>query len=97
MPGRSAFVVALMAPFVASLAGAATLPLEAVACAALSELATLSRAPFWLRPQPTPTIVAAAIAAVKNRIRMGISCAEGFRNNWRPERRVCAVAGRKRG
>src|SRR5689334_3157728 len=98
MPGPSAGVVALMAPLVVSLAGAATLPLEAVACAALSALAMLSRAPFWLcPPQPTPVIVAAVIAAVRNRIRIGISFAGGFRNNPESERRVCAAAGRKRG
>src|SRR5689334_12781373 len=77
MPGPSAGVVALIAPLVVSLAGA-TLPLAAVACAALSVPALLSRVPFW-PPQPRPTIVAAAIAAVENRIRMGLSCAGDFR------------------
>src|SRR3954469_20199423 len=91
MPGPSALVVALIVPFVESLAGT-TLPLEGGACAALSAPATLSRVPFWPRPQPPrPAMVAAVIAAVKSRIRIGISCAEGFLND-RVERRVCAAA-----
>jgi hypothetical protein len=80
MPGPSALVVALIVPFVESLAGT-TLPLEAVACAALSALATLSRVPFWPRPQPAPSIAATATAAAEYRIRMGLSCAGGFRIN----------------
>src|SRR5690242_716588 len=67
MPGPMAFVVALMAPRVVSLAGT-TLPL-AVAAAALSRVATVSFA-LLPRPQPAPMNVAAANAAVESRMRM---------------------------
>src|SRR5579872_3571584 len=88
MPGPMAFVVALMAPWVVSLAGT-TLPL-AVAVAALSRVATVSFAVLPC-PQPAPMNVAMASAAVENRRRISRSRCRGSRKH-RPERRVCAGA-----